>query len=175
MTFWAITYEQHSDAIRTFLHRRLRDQESAEDICQETFVKAMNAESALRDRDKVRSYLFRIANNLMINHIRRRDVVKTENQFSETTDLQTAVDESQIGPDAATEWSELSQRLRELMAGLPPDLHQAFELGVMQRRPYAEIEQITGWSGTKVKASIFRARKKVIEGMGDYRPATSAR
>lgn len=175
MTFWAITYEQHSGAIRAFLNRRLRDQESAEDICQETFVKAMNAENAIRDKEKVKSYLFRIANNLMINHLRRRDVVKTENRFSETTDLETAVDEKQIGPDAATEWSVLSQRLRDLMGQLSPDLHRAFELGVLERRSYAEIERITGWSGTKVKASIFRARKKVIDGLGDYRPVNSAR
>jgi len=175
MSFWSITYERHSPAIRAFLTKRLLDQEAAADICQETFVRAIDAEHTLRDKTKVRSFLFRTAHNLMINQIRRRGLVKNETDISDTSCLDTAVDTRQISPEAATEWTLLTEKVRDLMKELSPDLARAFELGIVERRSYAEIAKITGWSDTKVKATIFRARKKVMVGLREYRPVSGGK
>ncbi len=134
-------------------------------------MRAIDAEATLRDKTKVRSFLFRIAHNLMINHIRRRGVVNNDTDVSEISVLESAVDTRQISPEAVTQWTFLTDRVRKLTSTLSPDLQRAFQLGVVEKRPYVEIAELTGWSDTKVKARIFRARKKIMTGLREYEPS----
>lgn len=58
--------------IFSLLYRMVRDRELAEDLSQETFVKALNAIESYRPEYKFSSWLFKIANNAAIDHLRRR-------------------------------------------------------------------------------------------------------
>ena len=60
------------------------------------------------------------------------------------------------------------------MDGLSADLRKAFRLGVLERRPYAEIAQLTGWSAAQVKVNIFRARHRVIGQVCGHFPGSGA-
>lgn len=164
------TYERHVPEIMAFLRRRLWNREEAEDLCQETFVRALQAEDRLRDRSKLRPYLLRIAHNLVLNHLRRRQVVTSESDLGEGIDLEGYGDTARDNPEADVEWSELNQRLHDLLVQLTPELRTAFELGVLQRRPYAEIARRQGWSLAKVKINVYRARKQLMTGLRDYLP-----
>jgi RNA polymerase sigma-70 factor (ECF subfamily) len=179
MTLESKAFERHGPEILAFLRRRLWDREEAEDLCQETFVRALRAKDNLRDRTKLRAYLLRIANNLLINHIRRRAVVTSESNLGrddlvENVSLQTYSDPQQASPDVAVEWSELTHKLHALLEQLPPEQRVAFELGVLQRRPYAEIARLQSWSLAKVKINVYRARKLLMAGLREYRPARAA-
>ncbi|MFH1843128.1 MAG: RNA polymerase sigma factor [bacterium] len=167
-------YERHGTEVLAFLKRRLWNREEAEDLCQETFIRAFNAQDNLLDSSKLRSYLLRIANNLMLNHIRRHNVVTSVSNLGENADLEAYANPRQVSPAAAAEWSEFHQKLHEQLAQLPSGHRQAFELGVLQRQPYADIARELGWSVAKVKVTIFRARKQLMDGLREYRPESKS-
>ncbi|MCK4412856.1 MAG: RNA polymerase sigma factor [Candidatus Eisenbacteria sp.] len=172
---WSSAYEHHRPAILGFLRRRLPRPEEAEDLCQETFARALRAGDRLRDRTRVRAYLFRIAHNLLVNHLRRHGRERIESDLGEQADLATLVDSGAPSPAAETELRRMTARLQELTEDLPAEQRLAFELGVLQRQPYARVAAATGWSIAKVKVCVFRARKQLIAGLGDYRPAAAGR
>jgi RNA polymerase sigma-70 factor (ECF subfamily) len=174
VTIWTSAYARHESEILTFLRRRL-PREDAEDLCQETFARAVAAGDALRDPGRVRAYLFRIAHNLIVNHLRRRGRVWVESDLGDGVDLEQlagAVDNE--GPESRRRRSVLTRRLAELLAELPDDQRQAFRLGALDRRPYAQIATAMGWSMAKVKIEVFRARRRLIAGLRDWHPEAAA-
>src|SRR6476619_6760608 len=60
--------------IFSLVYRMVRDRELAEDLSQETFIKALNALDSYRPEFKFSSWLFKIANNAAIDHLRRREL-----------------------------------------------------------------------------------------------------
>ncbi len=166
-SIWSVAFERHEPEILAYLRRRVRRSEDAEDLCQEAFARAVGTETPLRDPSKVRSYLFRIARNLLINHLQRRKLVRSESEFAGDVDLEATTAAGTPGPDAEVRWQDLMGRLRGVLATLPVDQRRAFQLGVLERRPYAEIAAQTGWSLAKVKISVFRARRRLIDELHD--------
>ncbi|HEB83970.1 MAG TPA: sigma-70 family RNA polymerase sigma factor, partial [Bacteroidetes bacterium] len=73
--YWRAAYEQYGPALLAYLLSRLPRRDDAEDLLQETFVRAIRASGSLRDEGKLRSYLFTVAHNLMINQVRRTRVL----------------------------------------------------------------------------------------------------
>ena len=163
MSFWPSAYQQHAPGIRAFLRRRLRSAELAEDLTQETFVRAMGAEDRIRDHSRLRSYLFRIANNLMLNHRRRPDPVVNASEVEGDLDLDALAHPRGESPDERAHLNELCRRIDAVLDELPPDQRIAFRLGVLERTPYADIGRRLGWSVSKVKINVFRARRRLVE------------
>ncbi|MCP4546458.1 MAG: RNA polymerase sigma factor [bacterium] len=175
MIQWTSAYKRHGRSVLAFLMRRVESREVAEDICQETFMRAMKAQDRLRDPDKLRPYLFRIANNLMINHARRHKRVRTESELGDTPTLELVAGPASYCPERRQNWRELCDALSRELTELPSEQRQAFELGVLQRRPYTSIAEETGWSVAKVKINVYRARKRLIAGLSEYQPAVVSR
>lgn len=170
MTNWSEAYEQYGPEIRAFLERRLWGRrEDAEDLCQETFARVVGAAVELRDPSKVRSYLMRTANNLLISKMRRRQLISSEADLGEGVEIDMRVDPTAADPLAESERNELQRKMEELLATLPDDQRHAFEQGVLQRRPYADIAQENDWSETKVKVCVYRARKQLMAGLKEFR------
>jgi RNA polymerase sigma-70 factor, ECF subfamily len=72
---WRALYEAHAPELARFVIRLVRDDESASDLVQEVFIRGMRRQSQLTDRDAVRAWLFRIAANLALSHLRRRKIL----------------------------------------------------------------------------------------------------
>ena len=142
----------------------------AEDLCQETFTRAMGAAAIqMDDSRRVRSYLLRTANNLVIGHLRRGDRVTIESELGADRELDSQVDAKAADPLAVTEAALMRDRVDELVAELPDDLRIAFERGVLGRVPYSEIAEEQDWTVAKVKICVYRARKHLMAGLQDYR------
>jgi RNA polymerase sigma-70 factor (ECF subfamily) len=174
MTVQADTLERHRPAVLAFLRRRCWNREEAEDLCQETFYRALSNGGRLRDPAKLRPYLLRIANNLFLNQVRRPRVVTGEHALGGTGDLQERPDPCAPCPATELERAEARRRLRELLAQLAPAHRLAFEQGVLQQRSYAELARDQGWTVGQVKAYVFRARRQLMDGMREYLPARVA-
>lgn len=170
MTNWSEAYKQYSPEIRAFLERRLWGRrEEAEDLCQETFSRVVAAAVELRDPSKVRPYLYRTANNLLISKLRRKSLITSESDLGEGVEVHSSVDPAAVDPLGEAERIELQTKMEELLTELPDDQRYAFEQGVLQRRPYADIAQEHDWSETKVKVCVYRARKRLMAGLKDFR------
>lgn len=178
MTFWQSAYRDHGPAVLGYLSSRMR-REDAEDLLQETFVRAIRSSGSLRDEEKLRPYLLTIAHNLLVNRYRRRE----PQLFSE---LANPTDEGDVpglpepaAPDASPEQeadlSRLEERLGAVVAEMTPHLRAAFEQGVLRQEPYKEIARRNGWSLAQVKINVYRARRQAIAKLRDLLPAAAIR
>jgi RNA polymerase sigma-70 factor (ECF subfamily) len=162
MPDWTAAYLEHGPLVLGYLRRRLGRREDAEDLLQETFARVLRSGATPRDETKTRAYLLSTAHNLLVNHRRRRrDLVQSESDLGRVAPLEDAPDDAHPVP-ATVEFRDLCERVEEILATLPADQARAFRMGVLQRRPYREISAITGWSPSKVKVAVFRARKALI-------------
>lgn len=168
MTADATEYTQHREAILSYLARRLRNRQEAEDLCQDTFVRVLRVKERIRDPGKTLPYLYRTAHNLLINHYRRRHVVLRADDMADPIDLEQVADRN-ADTEAPARFGELSAKLEIVLGGLSQEHRKAFELGVIQRLVYREIARLTGWSCSKVKVNIHRARKQVTAQLAEYR------
>lgn len=162
-TFWQSTYQLHAPAVLAFLSSRLGRRDLAEDLLQETFVRAIRAQSKLRDVSKVRSYLFSTAHRLMLNQFRRkRPLLFSELGSEAEAGSIEREDPTAESPEQVTELKRAEDRMRAVVTSLTPALRTAFEAAVLQNKSYAEIAHENGWSEGQVRVNVCRARKKVI-------------
>lgn len=164
--FWRTAYVQHGAAVFAFLRGRVRRREDAEDLLHETFVRAIRAGEALRDTGKVRSYLLSIAHRQILNHHRRRrEPLFSEQSETFSEEVAEHPDARSAATDGPAAERELAEHLATELAALPEALRQAFELGAVQKLPYAEIAARTGWTLSLVKVNVYRARKRLLAGL----------
>ncbi|MFP3940109.1 MAG: RNA polymerase sigma factor [Thermoanaerobaculia bacterium] len=169
MAFWRTAYEAHAPAVLAYVLRRIGRRDEAEDLLHETFVRAIRAGSLGPDAN-LRGYLLRIAHNLWVNRLRRpRLVVPAPAEDGEPDALDEAAGGSP-SPEDAAEWSGFRRGLARVLAGMPRAHRRAFELAVLQGLPYAEVAERTGWTLPQVKINVFRARRRILEELGDQIP-----
>lgn len=166
--FWQSAYRAHGPAVMGFLLRRLRRREEAEDLLQETFVRAMRVDSF--EGGNLRGYLLRIARNLLINRLRRPRVVVPAETPEEGRFAEVAAHDA--GPERESHWRAFEARLEEALEHMKEDHRRAFRMAVMEQYSYAEVARLTGWSLGTVKSNVHRARRKLVAQLGDYLPAS---
>jgi RNA polymerase sigma-70 factor (ECF subfamily) len=169
--FWRAAYQSHAPAVLSFLLHRLGRREDAEDLLQETFVRAIRSGSF--EGENLRAYLLRTAHNLWVNRRRRPQVVvpmrgPAADEMEE--DPFAGVPAETASPEQEASWSAFRKELQRVLAGLPEAHRRAFELGALEQRSYDEIAQTTGWSLPQVKVNLYRARKRVIEELRGHFP-----
>ena len=166
--FWLETFEQHGSAVMAFLASRTGRRDVAEDLLQETFVRAIRARPDRSDPGGMRSYLFTTAHHLLISrHRKRRPVLFSEVTEPGTELVDSLPDPSRTTPESAAGLSRLEERLQKVLDTLPPDHRTAFEQAVLLQCPYPQIAREQGWTLARVKTNVHRARKKVIAALGD--------
>jgi RNA polymerase sigma-70 factor (ECF subfamily) len=149
----------------SLIYRMVRDREAAEDLAQETFIKVLNAIDSYRPEHKFSSWIFKIANNAAIDHLRRRepdllslegapDAVSVDRQ--EATALQ--VRDRGESPLEELEARELGSHIEGAIARLRPEYRACILLRHVEGRAYEEIAAILGLPLGTVKTYIHRAR-----------------
>jgi RNA polymerase sigma-70 factor (ECF subfamily) len=166
---WQAVYRAERAALLGFLRRQVRDESLAEDLVQETFVRAIRAGRAGEEPARLRSYLFTIAQNLAVDHWRRRPralplVEETGDPDAGAPELEDRDAES---PEAATRRRALLRRVGAALGRLPDRYRTAFQLAAIEQRSYREIGEATGWSLDQVRVNVHRARRRLIEELGD--------
>lgn len=141
------------------------DHDTALDLVQEAFVKAYARLDQCRDPDKVRSWLFRIFRNAMLDWA--RNVRRTEVSLLD-------VEEPADGEDFA-ERHAIREAIGGALAALPPILREAFLLRHELGHSYEEIAELAGVSLSAAKMRVARAHAALRETLEpDYGDVTSA-
>jgi RNA polymerase sigma-70 factor (ECF subfamily) len=164
---WESIYRQHSGGVYQYLLSLSHHSQEAEDLLQETFIRAMKSVSSLRQPEKIRSWLLTIARNLFFDSYKQR--LRQNAGSLETTqeaEIHRAMKVDSVEDQVIRE--DFSRCLNEALEELPEPFRTAFTLGVVQRLSYQEIEEVTGWSMAMVKTNIFRARKRVAAELSDF-------
>ena len=156
----------------SIVYRMVRDRELAEDLAQDAFVRTFNHLDRYDSRYKFSSWLFKIAYNLTVDHLRKRelqtisvhgapDAVTAERQEATSLTLQS----EEESPDDRIVAKELAGELEEAIAGLREDYRTAILLRHVEGRPYEEIAEIMDIPLGTVKTYIFRARRELREAL----------
>lgn len=148
--------------------RMVRDRQLAEDLSQETFIKALNAIGSYRPEFKFSSWIFKIANNAAIDHLRRREVDTlsldgapnaTSQEDIEATALQ--VGDKGETPLAELEARELGTAIERAIGQLRPEYRSCIMLRHVEGLAYEEIAQLLELPLGTVKTYIHRARHEL--------------
>ena len=148
--------------------RMVRDPETAEDLAQEVFVKAFRRLSSYDPRRKFASWLFKVAHNATIDHLRRTelDTVPLAPEQEEGGGLLAVLaDASAETPAAAAERRDMARALERAIAGLRHEYREAVVLRYVEGLAYQEICDVLALPIGTVKTNLHRARKELADAM----------
>jgi RNA polymerase sigma-70 factor (ECF subfamily) len=151
---------RHQDFVFGAALRVVRNPSIAEDLAQETFLRAFRALDGFRGDAQVRSWLYRIATNLAKNAVTRRK------EFPAAEGLDQSV---LVHPTARLETQAMSIDLRAAIAQLPDKLREPLVLREFEELSYEEIADRTGTPLNTVRTRILRARRALRTEMEDWR------
>lgn len=151
---FARLFEQYHAPILNYLHRMVGDRAMAEDLTQDTFIKAYNALPSTRPDLAFKPWLYRIATNTAISQLRRRKIVQWIPFLP--------------GHDHASDQSverHVSRRqdIEQTLSRLPQHYAAALLLRHYQGMSLAETADALGITENAAKLRLFRARKAFAE------------
>jgi RNA polymerase sigma-70 factor (ECF subfamily) len=160
----------------SLIFRMVRDREMAEDLAQDTFIKVLNNIERYRPEFKLSSWLFKIANNVTIDHLRRRQLatVSLDGSPHAATAAEaqaTSLDVESRGQSAleAIESRELGSAIEQAIGKLRPEYRSCILLRHVEGRSYEEIAATLDLPLGTVKTYIHRARHELREALEDLR------
>lgn len=150
--------------------------EEAEDLSQEVFLRVYRARKGYRPRARFSTWLFTIANNLALNHLRNKGRNPTVTlDGGDGSSSQPALParrqpaQTREGtPSAQMRQVELSDVVREALGVLGEDQKIAVLLNKFEEMSYAEIAEVMGRSEAAVKSLLARARNHLREQLEPY-------
>ncbi len=160
----------------SLIFRMVRDRETAEDLAQETFIKILNNLDRYSPEFKFSSWLFKIANNLTIDHLRRRriDTISIDGAPNAVTSesakaTSIAVVSGNESPLEELESRELGSAIERAIATLRPEYRACIMLRHVEDKSYEEISEIVKLPLGTVKTYIHRARHELRAALEDVR------
>ena len=164
----------------SLIFRMVRDRELAEDLAQDTFIKVLNHIDRYRPEFKLSSWLFKIANNVAIDHLRRRTLQTVSidgsphaqtaeaieaTSFDVADHQETALDEMEA--------RELGTAIERAITQLRPEYRSCIMLRHVEGRSYEEIAATLDLPLGTVKTYIHRARHELRRALEHLRDDTS--
>jgi len=157
--------------IYSLVARMVQDPALAEDLAQEVFIKAFRRLDTYDPQRKLSSWLFKIAHNTTIDHLRRHapETVPLEAEKDDDRGGLAAVlsDTGTENPAAAAERRDMARGLERAIARLRPEYRESVVLFYLEGASYQEICETTGLPLGTVKTNLHRARKELAQHMSD--------
>lgn len=150
--------------ITSYVFRMLGDYESSLDVTQEVFIKVYNSLSKYSSEYKFSTWLYRIAHNAAVDHMRRNSITPQSIE-SENADgsFQIQIESRGSSPEQDRERSEWRNEIDAVVRCLPPAYRDLILLRHARDLSYDEIAEETGLPLGTVKNRLFRAREMMRE------------
>lgn len=130
--------------------------EDADDVLQNTFIKAWNGLDNFRGDSKVSTWLFKIATNETLSFLAQKKMKAAINGEEYETKLI-----AQLKADSYFDGNEVEKKLQEAILQLPEKQRLVFNMKYFDEMKYEEMEEILGTSIGALKASYHHATKKI--------------
>jgi len=161
--------ERHSRGVFRLAFRMTGNEHDAEDVVQETFLKAYRNLAAFEERAQFGSWVHRIAANCAYDLLRarvRRDE-RLEHAESPEDDRTLAVAADDPSPERLVAGREVRGRLRAALARMSALERSAFTLRHVEGMSIAEISRALDLDTSAAKQSVFRAVRKLRQALGE--------
>jgi RNA polymerase sigma-70 factor (ECF subfamily) len=161
----------------SLIYRLVRDREKSEDLAQETFIKVLNALDRYDPSYKFSSWIFKIAHNTSLDHLRKKEPQTLSLEGSPHAETASEQESSVIQalsteetPEDYAASRELGATLEVAIGKLRPEYRTAIILCHVEGRPYEEIAETMGVPLGTVKTYIHRARNELKKTLEHLRP-----
>ncbi len=146
-------YRRHNDALYRYLLRKCRNRTAAEDVFQDVWGKIIKAKASYRPTAKFTTFMYRVAHNCFIDHIRRNK--RHANSMELQPELHADPSET---PETITERDLAKERLALALQHLPDDQRDAF---LLHEEAGLSIDQIASVTGSNRETAKSRLRYAV--------------
>ena len=155
-TFETVVTVHHGE-IHRYLRRMTARASEADDLSQETFLRAYRAFAALPEDANVRAWLFAIATNLFRNHLR----AEKRRSTWQAAVLATGNEAAGNDPEDESVYRETRTLVEAVVAGLPLKQRTAFVLRKIHELDYETIARTLDCSTDSARAHVFQALRKI--------------
>ncbi len=155
--------ERFQRPVYNLIVRMIRDPALAEDLSQDTFVKAFTHLSTFDAKYRFASWILKIAHNTAIDYLRRHTRAPASLDDGDDGEARTTMDRSSPDPAALLARKELAQALDEAIDRLKPDYRKVVVLRYQEELEYEEIAQVLSMPIGTVKSYLHRARRELAE------------
>jgi len=146
--------------IAAYVYRMVGDYDSALDLTQEVFIKVYNSLNRYRSEFKFSTWIYKIAHNAAIDHLRRHAV--REQTLSGSVDgerREVTIESKRLTPEQESERKERRMEIESVVQLLQPAYRELIVLRHSHDLSYDEIAEVTGLPLGTVKNRLFRARE----------------
>jgi RNA polymerase sigma-70 factor (ECF subfamily) len=148
-----VLIDRYGGALLHFAHRLVGDMQMAEEICQDTMLKAWQQAGSFRMDGHLKAWLFRVARNNAIDYIRRKRLPTEEFQAAHDT----ATEDQQ--PEREAERSWLNEAILDALEALPDQYREVIDMRFFQDMCYQEIAEVLKIPLGTVKSRLNYALK----------------
>tara|TARA_B100000902_G_scaffold129800_1_gene128880 strand:- start:40352 stop:40939 length:588 start_codon:yes stop_codon:yes gene_type:complete len=155
-----VLIKRHKVKIYGFIISKIRDRDLAEDIFQETFIKVINSlkKGMYNEEGKFLPWVMRIANNLVIDHFRRSQKMRTISQTNDF-DIFDIIQDTEKNIEDNLVNHQINKDLKKIIEYLPEDQKEVLKLRYYSGLSFKEISDNTGVS---INTSLGRMRYALI-------------
>ena len=157
VTFFVRKYQRFVYSIAL---RYTKNNEDAQDIAQDVFVKAINSLQSFRGEASLKTWLYRITVNACKNEMRKKKLLRFFDFAPEEEEFDAVSTEP--GPDQIHVNAEFYSNVHKALAQLPEKQRETFALRYFDELTYEEISNILGTSVGGLKANYFQAVQKLM-------------
>ncbi|MFQ6678098.1 MAG: RNA polymerase sigma factor [Fidelibacterota bacterium] len=155
--------EIHDEKIMILAYQLMKNKQDAEDLYQETFVKAYKSIATFRFESSFYTWLYRIAVNTGLNMKRKMSRMYTQEPLEEYDPIENIPDSSR------NTYGEINRAIKTATNELPEKQRTAFILKYLQGMKIKDVSAIMGIGEGTVKKYLFRAMEKMRKQLKDYR------
>ena len=153
--------ELHAKAAFSLAYRLTGDERDAEDVVQESFIRAYRQLGRFESRSNFGTWLHRIVVNCSMDALRSRHARREERAVEPSADLAVVVPSGGPSPERLARSQEIRRRVEASMDMLTPQERAAFTLRHWEGRSIDDIGKALGLQTSAAKHAVFRAVKKV--------------
>lgn len=155
-----VLIEQHQRRIYQVIRRMVLIHEDADDLTQNTFIKAYRHLDKFREDSGLYTWIYRIAVNETLSFLEKK-----KNRFFFSVDDHQEKLESYIDQPGSLDGNEIEKKLAKALLALPEKQRLVFHLKYQEEMTYEQMAEVTGTSIGALKASYHHAVKKIEESL----------
>lgn len=153
--YFSYFVDKYKDVVFSIALKVLRNREDAEEMAQESFVKAFKSLHTFKGEAKFSTWLYRITYNNCISEVRKKKL-----KFVSTDEVQISDEPEEMDLDGIPAENR-AKYVKAALEKLPEDEYILILLYYFEDKSVDEISEITGLTASNAKVKLFRARKKL--------------